>query len=313
MENKTNNETREMDLIDLFHYFSKAIKKSIDLLKKVLISLLRVHLKYWYILLIFIAAGIATTIITKPKEQITADFHLKTFFVPAKMVIDNINALNNKIDQNGNAQLAKSLGLSNVDVRNITSISACRVYDKDEDGCPDMDITELKDTSKIPMKYALHVSITTNGECDFEKVKSSIIEYYNNDKNIAKFSKYNYDVQMYELSGYEAQIRKVDSVRAQIAGSGKFSIDNSGEKAQFAGDPYSIKEMQDLIETCARIKFALTNQRVPVESLSPTNVCTTNSSKKKAVSVIFISYLIGLAISYIIKNRKSIKEAIKED
>ena len=163
------------------------------------------------------------------------------------------------------------------------------------------------------MKYALHVFINSEGNCDFEVIKNALISYNNKDKSITEVSKYNYETQMYELNGYESEIRKIDSARAQIASSGKFSIDKSGESMQFAGDPFSIKEMQNIIETCARIKFAMTQQRIPVATLSPTYVNTIASSIKRTATIIILFYLAGLILGYAIKNRKAIINALKED
>ena len=185
--------------------------------------------------------------------------------------------------------------------------------DINNDEIPDEDISNVNDTSKVPMKYALHVFVNTKGDCDFEAIKNALISYNNNDKSITEVSNYNYNTQMYELNGYESEIRKIDSARAQIASSGKFSIDKNGESMQFAGDPYSIREMQDLIETCARIRFAMTQQRTPVASLSPTFVNKTDSSKKRTAAIIILFYLAGLILGYAIKNRTAIKNAIKED
>ena len=199
------------------------------------------------------------------------------------------------------------------DVKNITNIYACAVYDINGDEIPDKDIANINDTSKVPMKYALHVSINSEGNCDFEVIKNALISYNNKDKSITEVSKYNYETQMYELNGYESEIRKIDSARAQIASSGKFSIDKNGESMQFAGDPFSIKEMQNIIETCARIKFAMTQQRIPVATLSPTYVNTIASSIKRTATIIILFYLAGLILGYAIKNRKAIINALKED
>ena len=312
-ENKTNNESKELDLIDIIKLCIKTVKKCIDLFKRAIISILRINIKYWYILLTFIVAGACVAFLTKPQEQTCTNFHLKTFCVPAQCVINNINYLNNEIDGNGNAELAKILGLSQNKTQNIISINACAVHDINNDEIPDEDIANINDTSKVPMKYALHVFVNTKGDCDFEVIKNALISYNNNDKSIAEVSNYNYNTQMYELNGYESEIRKIDSARAQIASSGKFSIDKSGESMQFAGDPFSIKEMQDLIETCARIRFALTQQRIPVAALSPTYVNTTVFSTKRAIGIIILFYIAGLLFGYAIKNRKAIINALKED
>lgn len=312
-ENKTNNESKELDLIDIIKLCIKTVKKCIDAIKAAIISVLRINIKYWYILLTFIVAGACVAFLTKPQEQTCANFHLKTFCVPAQCVINNINYLNNEIDNNGNKELAKILGLPQNKTKNITNIYACAVHDINGDEIPDEDIANINDTSKVPMKYALHVFVNTIGDCDFEVIKNALISYNNNDKSIAEVSNYNYNTQMYELNGYESEIRKIDSARAQIASSGKFSIDKSGESMQFAGDPFSIKEMQDLIETCARIRFALTQQRIPVAALSPTYVNTTIFSTKRAIGIIILFYIAGLLFGYAIKNRTAIKNAIKED
>lgn len=312
-ENKTNNEPKELDLIDIIKLCIKAVKKCIDMFKRAIISILRINIKYWYILLTFIVAGACIAFLTRPQEQKCASFHLKTFFVPAQSVINNINYLNNKIDGKGNAKLANMLCVPQKDVKNITNIYACAVYDINGDEIPDKDIANINDTSKVPMKYALHVFINSEGNCDFEVIKNALISYNNKDKSITEVSKYNYETQMYELNGYESEIRKIDSARAQIASSGKFSIDKSGESMQFAGDPFSIKEMQDLIETCARIRFAMTQQRIPVATLSPTYVNTIASSIKRTATIIILFYLAGLILGYAIKNRKAIINALKED
>ena len=311
MEKNKINEPKELDLIDIIKLCIKAVKKCIDMFKRAIISILRINIKYWYILLTFIVAGACIAFLTKPQEQKCASFHLKTFFVPAQSVINNINYLNNKIDGKGNAKLANMLCVPQKDVKNITNIYACAVYDINGDGIPDKD--NINDTSKVPMKYALHVFINSEGNCDFEVIKNALINYNNKDKSITEVSKYNYETQMYELNGYESEIRKIDSARAQIASSGKFSIDKSGESMQFAGDPFSIKEMQNIIETCARIKFAMTQQRIPVATLSPTYVNTIASSIKRTATIIILFYLAGLILGYAIKNRKAIINALKED
>ena len=311
MEKNKINEPKELDLIDIIKLCIKAVKKCIDMFKRAIISILRINIKYWYILLTFIVAGACIAFLTRPQEQKCASFHLKTFFVPAQSVINNINYLNNKIDGKGNAKLANMLCVPQKDVKNITNIYACAVYDINGDGIPDKD--NINDTSKVPMKYALHVFINSEGNCDFEVIKNALISYNNKDKSITEVSKYNYETQMYELNGYESEIRKIDSARAQIASSGKFSIDKSGESMQFAGDPFSIKEMQNIIETCARIKFAMTQQRIPVATLSPTYVNTIASSIKRTATIIILFYLAGLILGYAIKNRKAIINALKED
>lgn len=311
MEKNKINEPKELDLIDIIKLCIKAVKKCIDMFKRAIISILRINIKYWYILLTFIVAGACIAFLTRPQEQKCASFHLKTFFVPAQSVINNINYLNNKIDGKGNAKLANMLCVPQKDVKNITNIYACAVYDINGDGIPDKD--NINDTSKVPMKYALHVFINSEGYCDFEVIKNALISYNNKDKSITEVSKYNYETQMYELNGYESEIRKIDSARAQIASSGKFSIDKSGESMQFAGDPFSIKEMQNIIETCARIKFAMTQQRIPVATLSPTYVNTIASSIKRTATIIILFYLAGLILGYAIKNRKAIINALKED
>ena len=311
MEKNKINEPKELDLIDIIKLCIKAVKKCIDMFKMAIISILRINIKYWYILLTFIVAGACIAFLTRPQEQKCASFHLKTFFVPAQSVINNINYLNNKIDGKGNAKLANMLCVPQKDVKNITNIYACAVYDINGDEIPDKD--NINDTSKVPMKYALHVFINSEGNCDFEVIKNALISYNNKDKSITEVSKYNYETQMYELNGYESEIRKIDSARAQIASSGKFSIDKSGESMQFAGDPFSIKEMQNIIETCARIKFAMTQQRIPVATLSPTYVNTIASSIKRTATIIILFYLAGLILGYAIKNRKAIINALKED
>ncbi|MBO7338304.1 MAG: hypothetical protein J6U33_06665, partial [Paludibacteraceae bacterium] len=78
-------------------------------------------------------------------------------------------------------------------------------------------------------------------------------------------------------------------------------------------DMLSITEVQRLIETCASIEFALSQQREPLAAYTSIKISSSDNARHHLLTVLVISYLIGLAISYIIKNRKSIKEAIKED
>jgi len=312
-ENKTNNEPKELDLIDIIKLCIKTVKKCIDAIKAAIISVLRINIKYWYIILLFIAAGIGYAVATKTQEQTCADFYLKMPFVPAKMAINNIKDLNSRIDGNGNAELAKTLGLSKNDVKNITSICAYKVCDTDGDEYPDKDVVKANDTSIMSMKHILHAYISSNGDCDFELIKNAIISYNNKDSMIANVSEYNYKTQVNELNLYESEIRQIDSARAKIASSGKFSIDKNGESMQFSGDPYSIKEMQNLIEMCAKIRFYMTSQTIPVASFSPIFVNNTGSSTNRTIRIIILFYFASLVIAYIVKNRKNIKAALKEE
>ena len=279
----------------------KSISKS---LLKAGLSLLRVNIKYWYCIAVCLVIGVAIFFITKPQKQFNAEFIAQSFEVPALMIADEINTINN----NGKDVVVKELGLDKADAEKLIGIAAFPVADFNGDRV--MDKVIYSGVDETSQKYYFCIRITGDENCDFQKIGDAIIKRYNEDKKVKAISEYNCKVQFAELNGYKEELKKIDSLRFFYAKNDNLVL-NAKDSVRI--DMLSITEVQRLIETCASIEFALSQQREPLAAYTSIKISSSDNARHHLLTVLVISYLIGLAISYIIKNRKSIKEAIKED
>ena len=131
----------------------KSISKS---LLKAGLSLLRVNIKYWYCIAVCLVIGVAIFFITKPQKQFNAEFIAQSFEVPALMIADEINTINN----NGKDVVVKELGLDKADAEKLIGIAAFPVADFNGDRV--MDKVIYSGVDETSQKYYFCIRITGN-------------------------------------------------------------------------------------------------------------------------------------------------------
>ena len=279
----------------------ECIKSIAISLLKIFVSLFKTSIKYWYIIAACLIMGAIVFFLTKTSKQKNAEFIAKTFEVQAMRIADEINALNS----NGKDAIIKDLGLDNSTAEALTGISAYPVVDYNNDGCSDKVLYNGINGTENVQKYYVCIRITGDESCDFENIKNAVIKRYNEDKKIRATSDYNYQTQMKELNGYKEELKKVDSLRFLYAQNNIFTKDS------LSIENLSIKDVRDLIETCASIEFALGEQREPIAAYTSIRI-TSDDPLKHFLKIMLIAFICGIGIAAGIGNKEKIKNLVKD-
>ena len=110
---------------------------------------------------------------------------------------------------------------------------------------------------------------------------------------------------MKELNGYKEELKKVDSLRFLYAQNNIFTKDS------LSIENLSIKDVRDLIETCASIEFALGEQREPIAAYTNIRI-TSDDPLKHFLKIMLIAFICGIGIAAGIGNKEKIKNLVKD-
>lgn len=296
-ENSKNNNQNELDLIALGKNGISATKKAVKWTIGATLDVVKYSVKYWYVILICLAAGIGYSYLRQPKNTKVASFYVKNVGVQAEKVMSRINTLGQD-----NGSIAKELGVRD----SIISIKATYANDENGDGCPDG-----KGNLKNAMKYEFHVTLEADANSDFEKIADAVIRKYNNEKFVKELSEYYIQTHLYEIQNYENQINSnISDAKKMYISNGNTQENQDNSKAASIEISPNMKEM---IAEVSHIKLALTNQKQPLMIDSAISIAPGDNPHRHTVKIILLSLVLGIIIVLVIGKRKKISNWVNED
>lgn len=183
MSENTNNNRNvrddEIDLLDLFNRIGRAISRGFNALWKAFLISIVFMVRRWIPLTISVVLGLAVSyyMMKSTPSVYTSDMVLRNNVVANDQMISYINRLQT-LDKKS---LAGILGISEITSRNIASIGAYWIIDKNKDKIPDnvdySNTHDVYDTTNIRMLDRLDVSVRINTPQDLDAVRDGIVKY----------------------------------------------------------------------------------------------------------------------------------------
>jgi hypothetical protein len=181
----------EIDLLDLFKRFGRAIAKGFKAIGDGLLILLFFLVKNLLPLLASIVLGIGLSYILKwsTKPFYNSEITLRSNAVPNSEMISHLNKLNLLLKEKNFDAVANALSIPKEKALTIRDIKALWVIDKNRDGIPDYvdyrNKHNVYDTIDVRMEDRFIVKVRVSSPMIFQVLKDGIFMYINND-NIFK-------------------------------------------------------------------------------------------------------------------------------
>lgn len=326
----------EIDLLDLFRRFGRALNHlAITLGKAILISIVFL-VKKWIPLVISILAGIGVAYLLKSTSDsfYTSDLILRNNLVLIDKVklkdnsgttaelISKINKLHTFCYEGNANALSAALTIKPESVHNISDISAYWIIDQGRDGIPDYvdykNSHNVYDTVNIRMQDRIDIRVKINSPQDLNMVKEGIIKFIEDDSLYQQRNRVRLRQNHEMLRRYDFDIKQLDSLQKvkyfeetrnmKPANGGQIVFMQEQKTQLLYGDIYSLYSRKQTLES----ERDLYNEVVTVISDFSFPSRRENGGLYYAKYAIPAVFLLTLIILIVIANRSKLSEIYRK-
>jgi hypothetical protein len=262
MENQTQKQTDEIDLIELFQRIGKWINGAFNKLLNLLyfFILLLIRKSIWIFSFAIIGIAIGLVMFSSTRRYYTAEMIMQSNSVANFYIINSINQLNELFKNRNSELLLKYLKLNVNEVANVKSIQAAYGMDLDFDGGAEYadyeDRYNPKDTTIVRLTNIFFIKVEVYDESVFESLKEGTKRYILNNPFILQSNEIRLSQTKSLIESYNIEINKLDSLQksyyynqlTQKAGNSQMLFLNEKEVKLFHNDLIELLEKKLALE-----------------------------------------------------------------